>query len=121
MTENELLIVSTQGPEAPEKLLMPFIIANASLALDIPVTVFLMSSAVELVIIGRAEEVPTLSGMPELPSLIKSFFEQGGIIKLCGPCCNHRNITEVNLIDGASVGGAAGLVDLVMNRKVLSF
>ena len=120
MTE-ELLVVTKVGPEDPEKLLMPFIVANAALTMDIKTTVFMMASAVELAVKGKAEEIPTLSEMPTLPSLLETFFSLGGDIKLCGPCCNHRNITPDKLIDGASIGGAAGLVDMIMGRKVVSF
>ncbi len=121
MTENDLLIISTIGPENPEKLLMPFIVANTSLTLDIPVTMFFMSSGVELALKGKAETIEKLNDMPDLPSLLQTFVSQGGIIKLCGPCCNHRNIKPEDLIEGAEIGGAAGLVDLVMERKVLTF
>jgi predicted peroxiredoxin len=120
MTE-ELLVITKLGPEEPEKLLMPFIVANTALAMDIPVTMFFMASAVELAVKGKAEQIPKLESMPELPSLLKSIIELGADIQLCGPCSNHRGITPDQLIENAVIGGAAGLVDLVMNRKVVSF
>ena len=121
MSEEELLIISTIGPEDPEKLLMPFVVANASLAMDIPVTVFFMNGAVELAVKGKAETIPHLEGMPELSTLMKAYFDQGGEIKLCGPCCNHRNIGPDNLIQKTEIGGAAGLVDMIMSKKVVTF
>ncbi len=121
MTEDELLVVSKIGPEDPEKLLMPFIVANAALTMDIKTTVFLMASGVELALKGKAEQIEKLSEMPDLPKLLETFFSLGGEIKLCGPCCNHRHITIDQLIEGASIGGAAGLVDMITNRKVVSF
>lgn len=121
MTEEEILIISKIGPEDPEKLLMPFIVANASLALDIPVTVFLMASAVELAVKGTAEKIEPMDQMPVITDMLKTFFSQGGEMKLCGPCCNHRNITPDQLIEHAEIGGAAGLVDMVMNKKVVTF
>lgn len=117
----ELLIITTLGPEAPEKLLMPFITANAALALDIKVTMFLMSSAVELAVKGAAAKIPTLDQMPTLPTLMESVVSQGGDFLLCGPCSNHRNIKPEDLIEHASIGGAAGLVNHIMGKKVVSF
>lgn len=119
--EEKLLIVSTHGPENPEKCLMPFIVANAAMALDVEVTVFLMNAGVDLSVPGAADRVPALEGMPKLPDLMKSFEELGGKILLCGPCCNHRGINSDNILPNAKVGGAAGLVDMIMNQKVLSF
>lgn len=120
MTE-KLLVISTHGLNDPEKLLMPLIVANASLALDVPTTVFLMGASVELAVKGKAETVPALSGMPEAKNLINSIIEQGGDFQLCGPCSNHRGITADQLIANAAVGGAAGLVDMIMKQKVVSF
>ena len=121
MTEEALLVVSTHGPENPEKCLMPFIVGNAAMALDVKVTVFLMNAGVELAVKGSADRVPALEGMPKLPELMKTFEELGGEILLCGPCCNHRGIDSAQLVANAKVGGAAGLVDMIMNQKVLSF
>ena len=123
MSDNneKLLIVSTHGPEDPEKSLIPFIVANASLAMDIETTVFLMASAVNLAVKGAVEKMEKQEGMPSILELFGHFTELGGIIKLCGPCCLHRHITGDDLIDIAEIGGAAGLVEMVMGRKTLSF
>jgi uncharacterized protein involved in oxidation of intracellular sulfur len=119
--EEELLVVNTYGPENSEKCLMPFIVANAALLMDIKTTVFMMAGSVQLAVRGAAEKVPRLEGMPVLAELMNNFFAQGGEMKLCGPCCNHREITPDDLREGAEIGGASGLVDMIMGRKVVSF
>ena len=119
--EEKLLIISTYGPENPEKCLFGFIAANAALAMDIPTTIFLMGPGVELAKDGVAKTVPQYEGMPNLATLVDSFLEQGGDFKLCGPCCVHRGIADSDIIKGAAIGGASKLVDLSMTRKVITF
>jgi len=117
----DFLVVTTIGPENNEKLLMPFIVANAALLMDIKTTIFMMANAVALSVKGEAEKVEPLEGMPIFKELLSTFLELGGDIKLCGPCCNHRNITPEDLIEGAEIGGAAGLVDMMISRKVVTY
>ncbi len=119
--EQSLLVVSTHGPEDSEKATIPFIVANASLLIDVPTTVFLMAGSVVLAKKGVAETVEQKSGFPNFKELLDNFFMQGGNIKLCGPCCAHRDIKPEDLVKGAEVGGAAGLCDMILDRKVISF
>ena len=121
MSEEKLLIVTTQGPSQIENCLFPFIAANAALAMDIETTMFMMGEAVEIAVRGNAEKVPNIEKMPVLADLLKSFLELGGNFKLCGPCSNHRGITNDMLVDNAAVGGASMLVDMTMNRKTMTF
>lgn len=117
----KLLVISTKGPSEAENCLFPFIAANAALTMDIDTTIFLMGGAVELAVKGTAEKVKTIDKMPELPKLIATFLELGGNFKLCGPCSNHRSITNDMLVQNAEVGGASMLIDMTMDRKVLTF
>ena len=121
MTEEKLLIVTQIGPEDPENCLFPFIVANAALLMDIEVTVFMMGKSVELAVKGAAEKVPHIEKMPNMEDMMKTFSEFGGNMKLCGPCCAHRDITGEDLLPNAEVGGASMLVDMVMGRKTISF
>lgn len=54
METSKLLIITTIGPENAEKASLPFVLATASQALDVEVTVFLQSSAVVLAKQGEA-------------------------------------------------------------------
>ncbi len=119
--DDKLLIISTIGPENTEKCLLPFIAGNAALSMDIETTMFLMAGGVELAKDGVAKTIPQYEGLPNFATLLDSFLELGGEIKLCGPCCIHRGIGDTDLIRGSSIGGASRLVDLAMTRKVITF
>jgi len=114
METSKLLIITTFGPENPEKATLPFVLATASQALDIEVTMFLQSSAVVLAKKSEAEKVNS-AGFQPLKEMLDTFLEMDGKLYLCSPCLNERNIAKEELIDGAQIGAAGTLVDSVMN------
>jgi predicted peroxiredoxin len=50
-------------------------------------------------------------GMPALRGLMDEFIDNGGTIWACGACTKPRDITEDHLISGASIIGAAKVVE----------
>ena len=50
-------------------------------------------------------------GMPALRGLMDEFLDNGGTIWACGACTKPRDITEDHLIAGASIIGAAKVVE----------
>jgi predicted peroxiredoxin len=121
METSTLLIISTIGPENPEKATLPFVLATASQALDVEVTMFLQSSAVVLAKQGEAEKVNADGFMP-LKELLDSFLGMDGKLYLCSPCLAERQIAKDELIAGAEIGAAGTLVDSVMGAtKVVTY
>jgi predicted peroxiredoxin len=49
--------------------------------------------------------------MPALHPLMIEFIDNGGFIWACGACTKPRGITEDHLIQGASIIGAAKVVE----------
>ncbi|TLU88626.1 MAG: sulfur reduction protein DsrE [Chlorobium sp.] len=116
MTSSNLLIISTVGQENPEKAVLPFVLATASQSLNVPVVMFLQSSAVMLAKKGEAEKVRAEGFLP-LDKLLETFIDLGGKLYLCSPCIRERQITSEDLVDGVQIGAAGTLVDEVMNAK----
>ncbi|NTV82313.1 sulfur reduction protein DsrE [Chlorobaculum thiosulfatiphilum] len=116
METSKLLIISTIGPENPEKASLPFVLATASQALDIEVTMFLQSSAVILARQGEAEKV-NAPGFQPLKEMLDTFLEMGGKLYLCSPCLAQRNIGHEELIEKAQIGAAGTLVVSVMGAS----
>ena len=50
-------------------------------------------------------------GMPQLHPLMIEFLDNGGVIWACGACTKPRGITEEHLVQGASIIGAAKVVE----------
>jgi predicted peroxiredoxin len=116
METSKLLIISTIGPENAEKASLPFVLATASQALDVEVTMVLQSSAVVLAKQGEAGNV-NAEGFQPLKEMLDTFLEAGGKLYLCSPCLNLRGITKAELIEGAEIVAAGTLVDEVMSAS----
>ena len=113
MEENaeKILYISTHGKENPERASVPFVLANAALAMDIQATVVLQGDAVYVAQKGVADDMPPGGGFPPIKKLIQDFVDLGGKIWACVPCIHSRNIDESDLIEGAEIT-AGGKVNL---------
>lgn len=113
MTEKQekILYMCTCGEDRSEMAHIPFVLANAALAMDIEATIVLQGDGVSIATPGYADTMPPGGGFPPLKELLASFLELGGTMWVCGPCIKDRNIAETDLIDGAEVT-AAGSVNL---------
>ncbi|MFC1829145.1 DsrE family protein [Thermodesulfobacteriota bacterium] len=107
--EEKTLYIGTCAGEDPERASMPFVMANAALAMDIQATVVLQGLGVYLAQKGYADNVLPGGGFPPINKLISEFMELGGNMRVCIPCIKERNIPESDLIEGAETT-AAGAV-----------
>lgn len=108
--ENQgLVFLVTHGPEDPELATVPFVMATTALALDKDVLMGFQSNGAFLVMNGIADHVAA-SDFPALTDLMKVYVEGGGRMYVCGPCAKARKITQDDLIEGATVVGAATFV-----------
>lgn len=109
--QEKILYMCTCGEDRSEMAHIPFVLANAALAMDIEATIVLQGDGVRIATPGYADTMPPGGGFPPLKELLASFLELGGTMWVCGPCIKDRNIAETDLIDGAEVT-AAGSVNL---------
>ena len=73
----KIVIIATHGGENPEMASLPFVLANASMAMDVEAVVILQSTAVTLATHGCYEHI-FAAGLPSLKELIDTFIELGG-------------------------------------------
>jgi len=111
MTEKEekTLYIGTCAAENSEKAHMPFVMANAALAMDIKATIVLQGAGVYLAKKGYADTMLPGGGFPPLKKLLQDFFENGGKLKVCGPCIKERHIEESDLVEGTEITAAGAL------------
>lgn len=105
------LVISTHFRDNLEKATLPWVAANAALAADNEVTVFLQGPSVEMAKEGAASGLQW-EPFPPLEELIDIFRESGGKLLLCGPCMQAHSIGQESIVEGAEVAGAAALVTL---------
>lgn len=109
----KLLINLTSGDDNLDKASVGFVVANAGLAGEQETAIFLTVEAVKLAQEGFAETLATAEGFKPLKELIDSFVAGGGILWVCPPCANVRNVTEETLIAGATFAGGAKVVEFL--------
>jgi predicted peroxiredoxin len=109
--QEKILYMCTCGKDRSEVAHIPFVLANAALAMDIQATIVLQGDGVRIATPGYVDTMPPGGGFPPLKELLASFMEQGGKMWVCGPCIKSRNIAESDLIEGAEVT-AAGSVNI---------
>ena len=106
----KILYIGTKAGEDPEKAAMPFVMANAALAMDMEATVCLQGNGVYLAQKGYTDTMMPPGGFPPLKKLVSEFIELGGKLLVCVPCIKLRNIDEGrDLIQGARTTAAGAL------------
>ncbi|HYX07686.1 MAG TPA: DsrE family protein [Bacteroidales bacterium] len=115
-TNEKIVIISTTGPESPEKATLPFVLATAAQSMDVEVTVILQSEAVWLSKKGEAEKVRA-KGLLPLKELLDTFIELEGKLMLCSPCIKERNISKEELIEGSELIAAGTVVTEVLSAS----
>jgi uncharacterized protein involved in oxidation of intracellular sulfur len=117
----KLVIIATHGCEDAERACLPFVMANAALALDTHAIVILQGTAVTLAKKGCYEHV-FAAGLPPLKELVDSFIELGGTLLVCMPCIQERHITKDMLVETAQPIKAARVVmELLEANATISY
>ncbi|SFC08770.1 DsrE family protein [Tropicimonas isoalkanivorans] len=117
----KLAIVSSRGHD-DERATVAWTIANAGVASGQQVTMFLVSSAIDTVRKGAADNVRMNPFDPPMGELIATFLENGGRILACPPCAKVRGYTETDLVDGVEIVGSPALHALIKDgAATLSF
>ncbi len=113
----KIVVIATHGGEDPERASLPFVLANAALAMDTNAVVILQGTAVTLAKKGCYEHV-FAAGLPSLKDLVDSFIELGGTILICSPCIQERQITPDMLVETVKPIKAARVVMELLDADV---
>jgi predicted peroxiredoxin len=114
----KIVVIATHGPEDPERATIPFVVANAALAMDVQVTLVLQGTGVLLAKKGCYEHV-FCAGFDPLKKQVDNFLEFGGKILVCIPCIQERQITNDMLIDKAEPAKAGRVVQESLEAKAV--
>ncbi|MEJ2158101.1 MAG: DsrE family protein [Desulfobacteraceae bacterium] len=108
----KILYIGTTAAENPEKAAMPFVMANAALAMDLQATICLQGNGVYLAHKGYVEKMPPSGGFPPMQKLLGDFLELGGKLLVCVPCIKERHIDEGSELVAGARTTAAGALNL---------
>lgn len=117
---DKLVVLVTKGIDS-ELSSVAFTIANAGITAGLKVSMFLTSTAIDLVRKGgqRMTHVPPLD---PLAALIEDFQKRGGTIWACPPCVKARGYEQDDLIEGVVIVGASAMhAEIKEGAATLSF
>ncbi len=117
-SSEKIVIFATHGSEDPEMATIPYVMGNAALAMDVPVTIVLQGAGVTLVQKGCYEHIFS-AGFDPLTKLVDSFKEFGGKTFVCIPCIEARKITPDELVEGVELVKGARIVQEVLEAKAV--
>ncbi len=104
---DQLVILITRGIES-ELSSVAFTVANGGLTAGLRVSIFLTSTAIDLVRRG-GQRMTRVAPLDALDALIADFQARGGVIWACPPCVESRGYTQADLIDGVTITGSSAV------------
>lgn len=116
----KLVILMTRGIDS-ELSSVAFTIANGGLTAGLKVSVFLTSTAIDLVRRG-GQRMTQVAPLSPLADLIADFQKRGGTIWACPPCVQSRGYEQADLLDGVVITGASAMhEEIKKGAATLSF
>ena len=111
----------THGKEDPERASLPFVAANVAATAGQQAIVVCTVEGVWLGTKNGTQGIES-NGLPPLTKIYSDFFGNGGKVWLCGACTKPRYITEEQLAQGATIVGAAKIVEeIAAGARATSF
>jgi predicted peroxiredoxin len=119
--KQKLVIVISRGFD-DERASVAWSIANASVASDLEVTIFLVAAGVDWVRKGASEVARPNPLDPPIGEMMGNVMSSGGKILVCPPCAKVRGYGEGDLVDGVTIAGAPAMLEVVkQGASTLSF
>lgn len=117
----KLIFNCTYGKDEPERATLPFVAANIAAAAGQDAIVLCTIEAVWLGTQGGTDGIAQ-PGLPVLADLYTEFIDNGGHVWVCGACAKPRGIIEEDLAKGATIVGAAKVVEeVVAGARTVAF
>ncbi len=119
--KKKLVIVISRGLD-DERSSVAWSIANAGIASDLEVTVFLVSSGVDWVRKGAADAAHLNPLDPSMGELVGNLMSNEGRVLVCPPCAKVRGYSQEDLLEGVTLAGAPAMLEVVkQGAATLSF
>jgi predicted peroxiredoxin len=119
-TTDKLVVLVTKGIDS-ELSSVALTIANGGITAGLQVSLFLTSTAIDLVRRG-GNRMTHVAPLEPLATLIEDFMKRGGTIWACPPCVKSRGYEQADLIDGVVIIGASAMhAEIKAGAATLSF
>lgn len=119
-TTDKLVVLITKGIDS-ELSSVALTIANGGITAGLKVSLFLTSTAIDLVRKG-GQRLTHVAPLEPLAAMIEDFQKRGGTIWACPPCVKSRGYEQEDLIDGVVIVGASAMhAEIKAGAATLSF
>lgn len=116
----KLVVLVTKGIES-ELSSVAFTIALGGITAGLKVSIFLTSTAIDLVRKG-GQKLTQVAPLEPLANLIDEFQKRGGVIWACPPCVKSRGYEQSDLLEGVVIVGASAMhAEIKDGAATLSF
>jgi predicted peroxiredoxin len=119
-TENKNFFYTLTTSNDPDRIAVPFVLANAALAMGQDVILWLTLDGVKVAEKGAMDNM-TSPSFSEIKNLMTQYAEAGGKIGVCPACANTHGIIQDNVVDNASWMGAAAVQEASQGRQIMTF
>jgi len=113
MSQKKKLVVVVTNGFHDERSSVAWSVANGGIASDYEVTMFLVSSGVDWVRKGAAEQARPNPLDPPVKDMIQNVLDAGGTIMCCPPCAKVRGYDQDDFIDGVVMAGSTAMLGVV--------
>jgi predicted peroxiredoxin len=121
MAKEKIVIVLSRGLD-DERSSVAWSIANASVASEMEVTMFLVASGADWARKGAAELAHPNPLDPTIKDMMHNVMSSGGRLLVCPPCAKVRGYEQKDLVEGATLAGAPAMLEIVkQGAHTLSF
>lgn len=118
-TDEPLLFPCSHGEDDPERATIPFVAASVAALSGRHAVVVCTIDAVWIGTPGVAERIAS-RGQPALADLLRQLVTAGGELWLCSACTTRRGITDDDVVDGATIVGAARIVEALTTGRAIT-
>lgn len=117
----KMVIVVTQGLDN-ERSSVAWSVANGAVGMGFELTMFLVSSGVDWVRKGAADNARPNPLDPPMKDMIDTVIESGADIFVCPPCASVRGYGADDLLDAVTLAGSAAMhAKIAEGAATLSF
>lgn len=119
--DKKLLIVATHSFDEPERAGAALAIANTAVANGMDIVIFTINEGVLLAKKGFPETIKEQKAFPPVKDLVASLVENEQKFYVCTPCAQQFDVKPEDMIPNAEQAGAQTLLELAMEREVMTF
>ncbi len=112
-----VLVNCAYGKNNPEEATVALIAASAAVTRSTATEVFFTSDAVRLATPDYADGVQA-EGYEPLKVFLDKFLKDGGKLWVCPACAKARDMTQDDLIDGATIDGVPTMLEFLDNGGI---